>query len=62
MDNLLQDIIDLQKRTEGVYIYGYGSYGRNLLKILTRKGISVDGIVVSGGGYSSKPGIWTPLY
>ena len=50
MDILLQDIIHLQERTEGVYIYGYGSYGRNLLKILIRKGVSVDGFVVSRGG------------
>lgn len=61
MDILLQEIIDLQERTEEVYIYGYGSYGRNLLKILTRKGISVDGIVVSGGAQQQTGNMGIPI-
>lgn len=60
LEPLFQEISILQKRVEHMYIYGFGSYGRNLFAILKRNGISVDGFVISGKAEDKKHEI--PVY
>lgn len=47
LEPLFQEIRDLRKRTTQIFIYGFGSYGRNLFQILKREHIKVDGFVVT---------------
>ncbi len=47
IQNLFDDIKQLKHNTARQYIYGYGSYGQNLFKILRDNGIEVDGFVVT---------------
>ena len=46
-EKLFQEIEELRKVCDQIMIYGFGSYGRNLYKILKRKGIAVNGFVVT---------------
>lgn len=47
LEPLFQQIGKVQSRTEKIFIYGFGSYGRNLYQILKRNHISVDGFLVT---------------
>lgn len=48
LEPLFKEIKNMKSRTEKIFIYGFGSYGRNLFKILKRNDIEVDGFVISG--------------
>lgn len=47
IDFLLKKIKEVREKTEKVYIYGFGSYGRNIFQILKKRDIVVDGFVVT---------------
>lgn len=44
---LFHEIRNLKEKTDQIFIYGFGSYGRNLLQILKKYEIEVDGFIVS---------------
>lgn len=44
---LFHEIRNLKEITDQIFIYGFGSYGRNLLQILKKYEIEVDGFIVS---------------
>ena len=46
-ETLINKIANLKKYTQKIFIYGYGSYGRNLHHILRERGITTDGFVVT---------------
>lgn len=43
----INEVKDLQERTEQIYIYGAGLRGKELCHILTRNDISIDGFIVT---------------
>lgn len=47
LEPLFQEIKDLKNKVTQIFIYGFGSYGRNLFQILKKQGIKVDGFVVT---------------
>ena len=47
IDFLLKKVKEVCSRTEKVYIYGFGSYGRNLFQILKKRDVLVDGFLVT---------------
>ncbi len=53
---LLNEIIQLRSVFKKVYIYGYGSYGRNLFRIMNEHSIKVDGFVVTSKRGAIKQG------
>lgn len=56
-DRFFDDCRKLRERTEQVYIYGGGIYGQNVQKVLEKRGIQVDGFVVTKGAENQKAGL-----
>lgn len=56
-DRFFDDCWKLRERTEQVYIYGGGIYGQNVQKVLEKRGIQVDGFVVTKGAENQKAGL-----
>ena len=47
LEPLFEEIEELKQKVDQVFIYGFGSYGRNLYKILKKYGIKIDGFTIS---------------
>lgn len=47
LQHLFKEINNLKEQVDEIYIYGFGSYGRNLYNILKRNSIRVHGFVVT---------------
>lgn len=45
--SFIEEVKDLQEKSDSIYIYGMGMYGNNIYKYLKRYGVEVDGFVVS---------------
>lgn len=45
MTNLENDIVTLKKRTDAIYIYGTGMYGRNIYNTIKEAGILINGFI-----------------
>ncbi len=48
LEPLFEEIRLLKQKVEKIFIYGFGSYGRNLYQILRKNEIEVNGFVISG--------------
>ena len=46
-DKLINDITELKKRTNELYIYGAGFYGQDVYRVLERNHISINGFLVT---------------
>lgn len=46
-ENFIQEVKNLKDRTENIYIYGAGFYGKDVCQILLKHGIVVDGFIVT---------------
>lgn len=46
-DKLIENVKALKEKTEKVYIYGAGFYGKDIYRVLNRNGISIDGFLVT---------------
>lgn len=45
MDDLISNVVELKKKTDAIYIYGTGMYGRNIYNMLNEHDIKIDGFV-----------------
>lgn len=60
MNDLVSDIVELKKKTDTIYIYGTGMYGRNIYNMLMEHEIKVDGFVETNPEKSEVFGL--PVY
>lgn len=44
---LIEDIIAIKKRTNKLYIYGAGFYGKDVYRVMQRNNIQIDGFIVT---------------
>lgn len=47
-DQLINDTLALRSRSDKLYIYGCGFYGKDIYKILKRGSVKIDGFIVTG--------------
>lgn len=53
-DSLYDEVKNLMKATDEIYIYGSGLYGQNIQALLEKRGIYVNGFVVTTGAENQK--------
>lgn len=46
---LINDVEKLRAETEGIYIYGAGFYGKDVWRVLQKRGIEIDGFLTTDG-------------
>ena len=59
---LIQEVRQLQQKTDGIYVYGAGFYGKDICRILRDNGIEIDGFLVTSKSENPKAVLGLPVY